>query len=365
MLFRRISPTGLALVMLAGVLAALLSAGAGEARSRIKDIVSFEGIRGNQLVGVGVVVGLAGTGDTLRNAPFTQQMLQSAMERLGSNTRNATNIDTKDVAAVFVTADLPPFSAPGSKIDVKVSATGDAKSLLGGELLVTPLIGADGEVYAVAQGTVETGSISVTGASGSSVTRGVATKGRISNGASVERDSNFDFEKMPSLRLTLHNPDFTTASRIAAAINSTIVTLKPPPGMPMTAFVTAVEPLQVDIDSPAKVIIDQANGIVVMGEDVRISTIAIAEGNLTITVTEKPQVSQPGPFSNGQTTVTPQSTVKIDEEKGRKLITLQAGISLASLVKGLNTLGVSPRDMISILQDIKKQGALQADIEVN
>jgi flagellar P-ring protein precursor FlgI len=298
------------------------------------------------------------------------------MERLGSNTRNATNIDTKDVAAVFVTADLPPFSAPGSKIDVKVSATGDAKSLLGGELLVTPLIGADGEVYAVAQGTVETGSISVTGASGSSVTRGVATKGRISNGASVERDSNFDFEKMPSLRLTLHNPDFTTASRIAAAINaaypatatadnSTIVTLKPPPGMPMTAFVTAVEPLQVDIDSPAKVIIDQANGIVVMGEDVRISTIAIAEGNLTITVTEKPQVSQPGPFSNGQTTVTPQSTVKIDEEKGRKLITLQAGISLASLVKGLNTLGVSPRDMISILQDIKKQGALQADIEVN
>jgi flagellar P-ring protein precursor FlgI len=345
------------------------------ARSRIKDIVAFEGVRENKLVGYGLVVGLNGTGDTLRNAPFTQQSLQSMLERLGVNTRNAANIDTKDVAAVMVTASLPAFAAAGSQLDVSVSAMGDAKSLLGGTLLVTSLLGADGEVYSVAQGTVQTGAISAGGASGSAVTRGVPTAGRIAGGGVVERELNFDFAKMPALRLTLHNPDFTTAERIAQVINSrfagaavadnpTIVTLHAPAGTPLVNFVTEVEQLQIDPDSPAKVVIDEVNGVVVMGDDVRISTVAIAQGNLTISVAESPQVSQPTAFSQGTTTVTSQTSIKIDEQKGRKLMMLGSGASLSTLVKGLNTLGVTPRDMISILQAIKAAGALQADIEV-
>ena len=346
-----------------------------QARSRIKDVVAFEGVRQNKLVGYGLVVGLNGTGATLRNAPFTKQSLESMLERLGVNTRDATNIDTKDVAAVMVTADLPAFAAAGSQIDVSVSAMGDAKSLLGGTLLVTSLLGADGEVYAVAQGTVQTGAISASGASGSSVTRGVPTAGRIAEGASVERELNFDFSKMSTLRMTLHNPDFTTARRIAQAVNAkypstavadnpTIVSLTPPAGTPLVNFVTAVEQLEVDPDTPAKVVIDEVNGVVVMGEDVRISTVAIAQGNLTISVSETPQVSQPAPESNGQTTVVPRTAIKVDEQKGRRLLMVRSGASLATLVKGLNALGVTPRDMISILQTIKAAGALQADIEV-
>ena len=283
-------------------------AGPAAARSRIKDIVSFEGVRENQLIGYGLVVGLNGTGDSLRNAPFTKQSLQSMLERLGVNTRDAANMDTKNVAAVTVTANLPAFAAAGSQIDVSVAAMGDAKSLLGGTLLVTSLIGADGKVYAVAQGTVQTGAVSAQGASGSSVTRGVPTAGRIAAGATVE--------------------------------------------------------LEVEPDTPAKVVIDEVAGVVVMGEDVKISTVAIAQGNLTISVNESPQVSQPAPESLGQTAIVPRSSVKVDEDKGKRLIVLKSGASLATLVKGLNALGVSPRDMISILQTIKAAGALQADIEV-
>ena len=332
-------------------------------------------MRDNQLVGYGLVVGLSGTGDSLRNNPETQQSLQSMLERLGLNTRGATNMDTKNVAAVMVTANLPAFSASGSQIDVTVSAMGDAKSLLGGTLLVTSMVGADNEVYAVAQGTVQTGAISATGASGSSVTRGVPTAGRIASGATVERETGFELARMGSLRLTLHNPDFTTAERIAQAVNArypgaasadnpTIVTLTPPRGRNLVDFVTAVEQLNVDPDVPAKVVIDEVNGVVVMGDDVRISTVAIAQGNLTISVSENPQVSQPAPLSGGQTTVVPQSQVGFKEQKGRHLILLKEGASLATLVKGLNALGVTPRDMISILQAIKASGALQADIEV-
>ena len=361
------------LLVLAAVFGA--SAGPAAASSRIKDVVSFEGVRENKLVGYGLVVGLNGTGDSLRNAPFTQQSLQSMLERLGVNTRNTTNIDTKDVAAVMVTASLPAFSASGSQIDVTVSAMGDSKSLLGGTLLVTPLLGADGEVYAVAQGTVQTGAISASGASGSSVTRGVPTSGRIASGASVEREIGFDFSKMASMRLTLHNPDFTTAERIAQAVNArfpgtaipdnpTIVTLRPPSGENIVNFVTSVEQLEVEPDVPAKVVIDEVNGVVVMGEDVRISTVAIAQGNLTISVQETPQVSQPAPFSQGTTQVVPRSQVGFKEQTGRHLILLKSGVSLSTLVKGLNALGVTPRDMISILQAIKTAGALQADIEV-
>ena len=362
------------IVLVLATLAAQVATEPAVARSRIKDIVSFEGVRDNQLTGVGLVTGLAGTGDSLRNVPQTKQAMQSMMERLGINTRDAT-IDTKNVAFVTVTANLPAFAAPGSHVDVTVSSMGDAKSLLGGTLIVTPLLGADGEVYAVAQGTVQTGAISASGASGSSVTRGVPTSGRIADGASVEKENNFKLASMTTMRLTLRNPDFTTAQRIAQAINMkypgvasadnpTIISLTPPAGANMVNFVTSIEQIEVDPDNSAKVVIDEVAGVIVMGQDVHISTVAIMQGNLTISVQETPQVSQPQPFSQGQTTVTPSSQVKVDEEKGKKLIVLKSGASLATLVKGLNALGVSPRDMISILQTIKAAGALQADIEV-
>jgi flagellar P-ring protein precursor FlgI len=344
------------------------------AKSRIKDIVAFEGVRDNMLVGYGIVVGLNGTGDSLRNAPFTKQSLEAMLERLGVNTRDAT-MNTKNVAAVMVTTRLPAFSASGSQVDATVSALGDAKSLLGGTLLVTPLLAADGEAYAVAQGTVQTGSVSASGGSGSSISKGVPTAGRIASGAIVEREVGFQLASMTQMRLTLHNPDFTTARRVAEVINArfpgsaradnpSIITVRPAAGRDLVTFITQIEQLEVQPDNPAKVIIDEVAGVIVMGENVRLSTVAIQQGNLTITVQETPQVSQPNPLSQGQTTVTPQSQVSVDEEKGKQFITLKDGASLASLVKGLNSLGVTPRDMISILQTIKAAGALQADIEV-
>jgi flagellar P-ring protein precursor FlgI len=362
-------------LFLAVLTAASLLAAPALAKSRIKDIVEFEGVRDNQLVGYGIVVGLNGTGDALRNAPFTKQSLEAMLERLGVNTRDA-NLNTKNVAAVMVTAKLPPFAAAGSQIDATVSAMGDAKSLLGGTLLVTPLMGADGQAYAVAQGTVQTGAISAGGASGSSITKGVPTAGRIASGASVEREIGFQLANMGQMRLTLRNPDFTTARRIADAINtafpgtavpenSTIVTIRPPNGMTMVSYMAQVENLSVEPDAPAKVVIDEVAGVIVMGENVRVSTVAIQQGNLTITVREQPAVSQPAPFARaGQTAVVPQSDISVDEEKGRQFLTVKTGASLATLVAGLNALGVTPRDMISILQTIKAAGALQADIEV-
>lgn len=360
-----------------GLILALVVAMTGPAfaKSRIKDVVEFEGVRENQLTGYGLVVGLNGTGDNLRNAPMTLQSLEAMFERLGVNVRGA-NLNTKNVAVVMVTAKLPPFAAAGSAIDVTVSAAGDAKSLQGGTLLVTALMGADGQVYAVAQGTVQTGSVSASGASGSSVSKGVPTSGRIAGGATIERETGFQMAGMAQLRMTLRNPDFTTAQRIATVINGrypgtavadnpTIVTLRPPAGQGMVAFMTAVETLEVEPDAPAKVIVDEISGVIVMGDMVRISTVAIAQGNLTISVQETPQVSQPQPFSRGgETTVVTQSAIAVDEERGRQLLTLRNGASLSSLVAGLNALGVTPRDMISILQAIKAAGALQADIEV-
>ncbi|MDP1598059.1 flagellar basal body P-ring protein FlgI [Phenylobacterium sp.] len=355
-------------------LAATLCAGPSFAKSRIKDIVEFEGVRDNMLVGYGLVVGLNGTGDSLRNAPFTRQSLEAMLERLGVNTRDA-NLNTKNVAAVMVTAKLPAFSAAGSPIDASVSAMGDAKSLQGGTLLVTPLMGADGQAYAVSQGTVQTGSISAGGASGSSISKGVPTAGRIAGGAIVEREIGFQLANMGQMRMTLRNPDFTTARKIADVVNTrfpgaaradnpTIITITPPGRMDMVSFLSQVENMTVDTDGPAKVVIDEIAGVIVMGENVRISTVAIAQGNLTITVRESPAVSQPAPFSRGQTAVVPQSDVQVDEETGKQFITLRDGASLSSLVSGLNALGVTPRDMISILQTIKAAGALQANIEV-
>ena len=371
---RRVPMRRILKLLSAALLAATFVGGPALANSRIKDIVEFEGVRDNMLVGYGIVVGLNGTGDSLRNAPFTKQSLEAMLERLGVNTRDA-NLNTKNVAAVMVTAKLPAFAAAGSQIDATVSAMGDSKSLQGGTLLVTPLLGADGEAYAVAQGTVQTGSVSAGGASGSSISKGVPTAGRIAAGAIVEREIGFQLANMGQMRMTLRNPDFTTARRIADAVNTrypgsaaaenpTIVSIRPPAGQDMTSFMAQVENLSVQPDNTAKVVIDEVAGVIVMGENVRVSTVAIAQGNLTITVTESPAVSQPAPFSRGETAIVPQSAVSVEEEKGKQFLTVRNGASLATLVSGLNALGVTPRDMISILQTIKAAGALQADIEV-
>ncbi len=344
------------------------------AQSRIKDIVAVEGVRTNQLIGYGVVVGLNGTGDSLRNSPFTRQYLEAMTEKLGFNIRDA-NANTKNLAGVMVTAELPAFATPGSRIDVNVSSMGDAKSLLGGQLIVTELRGAGGEIYAIAQGSVQTGAVSASGASGSSVTRGVPTAGRIAAGAVVEQDTGFSLASLDQIRLTLRNPDFTTAQRVAQAINQAypgaayaengaVVTLRPPPHLGMPGFLTQVENLTVQVDTPARVVIDEVNGVIVMGEAVRVSTVAVAQGNLTVSVQENPFVSQPEPFSDGRTVVAPQSDVVIEEELGREIRIVEGSTSLSTLVSGLNALGVSPRDMISILQAIKAAGALQAEIEV-
>lgn len=368
------SPLRVLFALVATALVGVAALPAAASTSRIKDIVEFEGVRENQLVGYGLVVGLNGTGDSVRNSPFTRQSTQAMLERLGVNTRDA-NLNTKNIAAVMVTARLPAFAAPGSRTDVTVSAMGDARSLLGGTLLVTALMGADGQVYAVSQGTVATGGVSAQGGSGSSVTRGVPTAGRIAAGATVERETGFQLASMPTLRLTLRNPDFTTARRIAEAINSrypasaradnpTIVTLQAPGAMPMTDFLAAIENLEVTPDHAARVVVDEVSGTIVMGENVRISTVAIAQGSISITVDESPAVSQPEPESNGQTVVVPQTQIRVEEDQGRSMIVMRNGASLQSLVAGLNALGVTPREIISILQAIRAAGALQADIEV-
>ena len=352
--------------------------GAGAATSRIKDIVAFEGIRENQLVGYGLVVGLNGTGDRLRNNPFTRQSLEAMLERLGVNTRNADNIDTDNVAAVMVTATLPSFSRQGTRVDVSVSSLGDAEDLRGGTLLVTPLMGADGEVYAVAQGPVAIAGFSAQGA-GASVVQGVPTAGRIANGAIVEREVPFELADLTRIKLSLHNPDLTTARRVAGAINdhlgmplarpldpATIQLTRPEAfQMAMVDMLTEIERLTVQPDQRARVIIDERSGIIVMGNDVRVSTVAIAQGNLTIRITETPVVSQPQPLAEqGETVVVPRTNVEVEDGSENRLAVLPSGVSLQELVDGLNALGVGPRDMISILQAIKAAGAMQADIEV-
>ncbi len=346
-----------------------------DAASRIKDIVDVEGVRENQLVGYGLVVGLDGTGDSLRNAPFTRQSLEAMLERLGVNTRDAT-LNTANTAAVMVTANLPPFAVQGTRLDVTVSALGDAKSLSGGVLLVTPLNGADGEVYAVAQGSIAIAGFSA-GGEAANVTRGVPTVGRISNGALVEREVAYDLAGRAGVRLSLRNPDLATASRVAVAINRylgapaarasspAVVTLARPAAFngDMVALLTEIEQLRVQPDQPAKIVIDEASGVIVMGETVRVSTVAIAQGGLTISVRETPQAVQPEAFGEGETVVLPRTDVDVEEEIGG-LAVLDDGVALQDLVDGLNALGVGPRDLIAILQALKAAGAIQADIEV-
>jgi flagellar P-ring protein precursor FlgI len=346
------------------------------AASRIKDITSVEGVRQNQLIGYGIVIGLNGTGDTLNNIPFTRQSLQAMLERLGVNIRGQT-LRTGNVAAVMVTANLPPFGTQGTRIDVTVSAMGDAKSLQGGTLLVTPLLGADGNVYAVGQGSLAIGGGFSAEGDAAKITRGVPTVGRISNGAIIEREIDFQLNKLPHLRLALRNPDFTTAKRAAAAINDYLGAPVAEPVDPGTvqltvpkafegkvvALLTEIEQLQVEVDLPAKIVIDERSGIIVMGRDVRVSTVAVAQGNLTVSISETPQVSQPAPQARGQTVIVPRSRVGVTED-GKRLALVREGVSLQQLVDGLNALGIGPRDMIAILQAIKAAGAIQADIEV-
>ena len=362
-------------ILTALVLAVSFLATGASAQVRIKDIVDIEGVRDNQLVGYGLVIGLNGTGDKLRSAAFTRQSLVGMLERLGVNTRDfERQLDTKNVAAVMVTANLPAFARPGSRIDVGVSALGDATNLTGGTLLVTPLLGADGEVYAVAQGAMATGAISVRGI-GASVARGVPTAGRISNGAIVEREVPFTLSNRDRVRLSLRNPDLTTARRIAAAINgatrgNTATATDPRTvsvalnGRDPVAFLTDIERLRVEPDQVARVIIDEATGTIVMGEAVRVSTVAIAQGNLTIRVTETPQVSQPNAFGGGQTQVVPRTNIEIEDQNERRVGILPEAVTLQDLVRGLNSLGVGPRDLMSILLAIKAAGALQADLEI-
>ncbi|MBI4274352.1 MAG: flagellar basal body P-ring protein FlgI [Rhizobiales bacterium] len=361
--------------VLLAVLVTLVAASPAMATSRIKDLANIEGVRQNQLIGYGLVVGLNGTGDTLNNIPFTKQSLTAMLERLGVNIRGQ-QLRTGNVAAVMVTANLPAFGTQGTRIDVTVSALGDAKSLQGGTLLVTPLLGADGNVYSVAQGSVAIGGFQAEGEA-AKIVRGVPTVGRIANGAIIEREIEFQLNRLPHIRLALRNSDFTTAKRIAAAVNDFIgaptaepldastVQVSVPQNFQgnVVALLTEIEQLQIEPDLAAKIVIDERSGIIVMGRDVRVSMVAVAQGNLTVTISESQQVSQPAPFSRGETKTVSRTRIGVQEE-GKKLALVKEGVSLQQLVDGLNALGIGPRDLIAILQAIKAAGAIQADIEV-
>jgi len=343
---------------------------------RIKDLVEFDGVRGNDLVGYGLVVGLNGTGDGLRNAPFTEEIMSNILERLGVNV-SGEQFRPNNVAAVFVTAALPPFARGGSQIDVTVSAIGDANSLLGGTLIMTPMNAADGQIYAVAQGTIIAGGAAVEG-DGANVTRGVPTSGVIPSGARVEREIEFDLSSLSELRLALRDADFTTAARIEAAINndfgrpvalmldSGTVTLD----VDSTEMISVahalgrIENISVEPERKARVVVDQRSGTIVMGEDVRISRVAVSQGNLTLRIQEAPIAIQPNPFAEGETVVVPRTRAELEEEPGIGLAEVPDGTSLSEVIAGLNALGVSPRDMIDILKSIKAAGALHAEFVV-
>jgi flagellar P-ring protein precursor FlgI len=364
------------LVVLCALVATLCLMASASAAVRIKDIAGLQGVRDNQLVGYGLVIGLAGTGDSVRNAPFTGQALQSMLDRLGVNVRSAT-LRTRNVAAVVVTADLPPFAGRGSRIDVNVASLGDATSLLGGTLVVTSLAGPDGQTYALAQGRLNVSGFSIQG-DAEKITQGVATAARIPGGALVERLVPDQLSSLHVLSLELRNPDFVTAARVAAAINvytrqnyraavayaldHRTISLTKPPTLSTARFIAEIERLTLEPDSPARVVVDERTGTVVIGRDVKVSTVAVTHGNLTVRVTETPTVSQPEPFSNGRTAVVPRTTVDAVQGNGR--LAIINGANLHTLVRGLNQIGLKPNGIIAILQAIKTAGALQADLVV-
>lgn len=343
---------------------------------RLKDLIEFEGVRGNDLVGYGLVVGLNGTGDGLRNSPFTEEIMSNILERLGVNVTGE-QFRAKNVAAVFVTATLPPFARAGSQIDVTVSAIGDAKSLLGGTLVMTPMNAADGQIYAVAQGTVIAGGASAEG-DGAKVVQGVPTSGAIPAGARVEREVDFQLQTLTTVKLALREPDFTTALRIEDGINKYVgrkIALMTDPGtvaLDLSALgsvspahvLQRIENIDITPETRARVVIDQRSGTIVMGEDVRISRVAVSQGNLTLRVTEAPVAVQPNPFAKGETIVLPRTDASIEQDTGIGLAEVPDGTSLAEVIAGLNALGVAPRDLIDILKSIKAAGALHAEMIV-
>ncbi|MAQ86029.1 MAG: flagellar biosynthesis protein FlgA [Maritimibacter sp.] len=361
-------------VLLALTLAVVLPAAAAQAQVRLKDIVNFEGVRSNQLIGYGLVVGLDGTGDSMRNSPFTRKSIEGMLSRLGVGNLTGEGLNTKNTAAVMVTAKLPPYARRGSEIDIEVSSLGDATSLRGGTLLVTPLSGADGQIYAVGQGPVAVGGFSFEGAA-ADLTRGVPTVARIEDGATVEQEIDFDLRRMTSIRLALRNPDFTTASRIAEAINAHVGIARAEPLDPGTVEVrviekgdvmealSTIENLQVEPDTPAKVVIDAKSGTIVIGADVRIDEVAISQGGLTVSISESAQVSQPEPFSIGETVIVPQTDIEV-YERDSGFAVVGGQVSLRELVDGLNAIGIGAQEIISILQAIKAAGALHADLEI-
>lgn len=343
---------------------------------RLKDLVEFDGVRGNDLVGYGLVVGLNGTGDGLRNSPFTEEIMSNILERLGVNITGE-QFRPKNVAAVLVTASLPPFARVGSQIDVTVSAIGDSKSLLGGTLVMTPLNAADGQIYAVAQGTVLAGGASAEGEA-ASVVQGVPTSGGIPSGARVEREIDFDLSSLQTMRLALREPDFTTAGRIETAVNRRFnrgVALMLDSGTVQVDIaatrraspahtIAELENILVEPQRKARVVVDQRSGTIVIGDDVRVSRVAVSQGNLTLRIEEAPLVSQPNPFADGETVVVPRTNAEIDEEDGIALAEIPESTTLSGVVAGLNALGVSPRDMIDILKTLKAAGALHAEFVV-
>lgn len=346
-------------------------------QARIKDLVEVDGVRGNDLVGYGLVVGLNGTGDGLRNSPFTEEAMTNLLERLGVNVTGE-QLRPKNVAAVLITATLPPFARAGGQIDVTVSAIGDAKSLMGGTLIMTPLNAADGEIYAVAQGSIIAGGVAAEGQA-ETVTQGVPTAGVIPAGARVEREISFTMDGLTSIRLALRNPDFTTAARIERAINASfrnnLATMldSGTVSLNITAsgyksaahLLSDLENIEIAPAQKARVVVDQRSGTIVLGSDVRISRVAVSQGNLTLRVTEEPIVVQPNPFSrNGDTIVVPRTRAEIDEEPGTGMVMVESAVSLPEVIEGLNALGVNPRDMIDILKAIRAAGALHAEFVV-
>ncbi|MEL6587321.1 MAG: flagellar basal body P-ring protein FlgI [Pseudomonadota bacterium] len=351
--------------------------GAAWAQSvRIKDLVEFDGVRGNDLVGYGLVVGLNGTGDGLRNAPYTEEIMTNILERLGVNVTGE-QFRPKNVASVIVTASLPPFARSGARIDVTVSAIGDADSLLGGTLVMTPLTAADGDIYAVAQGTIVAGGVAARGEA-AEVVEGVPTAGVIPAGARVEREVAFDFSDMTQIRLALREPDFTTALRVERAINretrrnvarmldagTVLLDISRTGASSPAHAISAIENVAVEPERRARVVVDQASGTIVMGSDVRISEVAVSQNNLTLRIEEAPVVIQPNPFADGETVVVPRTGVALNEEPGPGLALVQGGTTLSDVIAGLNALGVSARDMIDILKSIKAAGALHAEFVV-
>jgi flagellar P-ring protein precursor FlgI len=364
----KFAPMFLALVMLGALPATAY------AQVRLRDLVSIEGVRSNQLVGYGLVVGLQGSGDTLRNSQFTQQSLSAMLERMGVNVTGL-QLQTRNTAAVVVTATLAPFARQGAPIDVQVSSLGDAKSLTGGMLMVTPLMAADGEVYAVAQGPVVVGGFQAAGAA-QSVNQGVLTGGRIPGGATVEREVVNTLDDLRQIRLALRAPDFTTATRIEQAINKELggavatatdigsVNVVVPAAFTnrVTALLAQIEHIPIQPDQPARIVIDEKSGTIVVGADVKLDTVAVTHGNLTVRVTETPAVSQPNPFSNGQTVVVPNTNVDINDQADKHLQILHKSATLNDLVAGLNALGLGPRDLIQVLNALKASGALHAEL---